>query len=111
MGLFLRVKKEVMSETDKKTTAAAMKGRPLFIGQAPAGVLMPEETRIYIETALKAMPVQNVISDMSLIFFDFIYLSKGILIRRIIAPKKGQIKVTKSLKKTVFAVFLHACNT
>ena len=73
--LFLRVKKDVMNETANKTIAAVMNGRPLLTGQAPAGRLMLEEIRIYIETALRAMPVQNAISDTSLIILGLMYIS------------------------------------
>lgn len=59
----------------RKTNAAIINGRPLFIGQAPSGRPKLEETRIYTETALKAIPIQNVISDMSLIIFGFMSFS------------------------------------
>jgi hypothetical protein len=75
--LFLRVKNDVMNETAIKTIAAVMNGRPLLKGQTPAGRLILEEIRIYAETALKAIPVQNVISDISSIILDLMLYLHG----------------------------------
>jgi hypothetical protein len=72
---FLRVKREVINETANTAMAAIMNGRPLFTGQAPAGRLMLEEIKMYADTALKAKPVQKVISDISFIILALMCLS------------------------------------